>query len=161
VAGNFIAHQSSLQALSEAPNFEGTDQDGRYLCLKDFKGKKLLLYFYPKDNTPACTATACSLRDDYDLLLEKGYAIVGVSADPVKSHAKFATKYSLPYPLIADTEMKIIKAYDVWGTKMLFGRIYDGIVRTSFVIDEEGLIKQVINEVNTKNHARQILSLEL
>lgn len=161
MVGNFIAHQSGLTALGEAPYFEGTDQDGRYLCLKDFKGKKLLLYFYPKDNTPACTATACSLRDEYSLLLEKGYAIVGVSADSVKSHAKFAAKYSLPYPLIADTEMKIIKAYDVWGTKMLFGRIYDGIVRTSFVIDEEGMIKQVINEVNTKNHAQQILSLEL
>ncbi len=158
-AGSFVAHKTGLTKGTPAPHFEAKDQHGNTVSLTDFRGLHLILYFYPKDNTPACSATACSLRDEFSLLTSKNYAVVGVSADSVKSHSKFAQKLALPYAILADTDMQIIKAYDVWGTKMLFGRIYDGIVRTTFVIDGEGVIEQVINEVDTKNHAKQILSL--
>lgn len=158
-AGSFVAHKTGLTKGTKAPYFEAKDQHGTTVSLTDFRGKRLILYFYPKDNTPACTATACSLRDDYKNLVSKEYSIVGVSADSEKSHGKFAQKYALPFSLLADTDMKIIKDYDVWGTKMLFGRIYDGIVRTTFIVDGDGVIEQVINEVDTKNHAQQILSL--
>lgn len=158
-AGSFVAHKTGLTKGTKAPYFEAKDQHGKRVCLNDFQEKSLILYFYPKDNTPACTATACSLRDNYKMLISRGYAVVGISADSEKSHNKFAQKYTLPFPILADTEMKIIKDYDVWGTKMLFGRIYDGIVRTTFIIDGEGVIKQIINEVDTKQHAEQILSL--
>lgn len=158
-AGSFVAHKTGLTKGTKAPYFEAKDQHGKRVCLNDFQEKSLILYFYPKDNTPACTATACSLRDNYKMLISRGYAVVGISADSEKSHNKFAQKYTLPFPILADTEMKIINDYDVWGTKMLFGRIYDGIVRTTFIIDGEGVIKQIINEVDTKQHAEQILSL--
>lgn len=158
-AGSFVAHKTGLTKGTKAPHFEAKDQHGNSASLNDFHGKQLILYFYPKDNTPACTATACSLRDNYKTLVAQGYAVVGISADSEKSHSKFAQKYALPFPILADTEMKIIKDYDVWGTKMLFGRIYDGIVRTTFIIDGEAVIEQIINEVNTKQHAEQILSL--
>lgn len=158
-AGSFVAHKTGLTKGAPAPYFEAKDQHGNTVSLTDFRGVHLILYFYPKDNTPACSATACSLRDEFSLLTRKKYAVVGVSADSIKSHAKFAQKLTLPYSILADTDMQIIKAYDVWGTKMLFGRIYDGIVRTTFVIDGEGVIERVINEVDTKNHAGQILSL--
>ena len=117
-----------------------------------------MLYFYPKDDTPGCTATACSLRDEYQFLSKKNYAIIGVSADDEKSHLKFAKKYNLPFPLLADTTNKIMKAYNVWGLKQFMGKIYDGIIRTTFIIDETGIIKNVIKSVDTKNHAQQILS---
>lgn len=155
----FTAHQTSLVAGLRAPYFEGRDQNGNLVSSEALKGKTIILYFYPKDDTPGCTAQACSLRDEYQHLSNKNYAVVGVSADSESSHAKFADKYHLPFPLIADTDMHIIKAYDVWGAKQLMGKRYDGIVRTTFVINAEGVITEVINKVNTDQHAQQILSL--
>ncbi|MES2680488.1 MAG: thioredoxin-dependent thiol peroxidase [Bacteroidota bacterium] len=157
--GSFVKHQSRLRAGDPAPYFEGKDQQGQTIGLASFPGKTIILYFYPKDDTEACTATACSLRDEYKLLGDNDYAVVGVSADDEKSHAKFAAKYDLPFPLIADTDLAIIKAYDVWGQKMLFGRIYDGILRTTFIINPRAIIEEVITNVNTSNHAQQIMEL--
>lgn len=145
-----------LKKGMKAPPFEGTDQDGRPVKLGDFKGKKLVLYFYPKDNTPGCTAEACNLRDNYDSLLKKGFAVVGVSMDSEKSHKGFAAKYSLPFPLIADTSKKILEDYGVWKQKSLYGKTFLGTVRTTFIIDEEGLIEDIITKVDTKNHSEQI-----
>lgn len=159
-ANKFVPHQTHLKAGHKAPHFTGIDQNGRTLRSTDFEGKTLILYFYPKDDTEGCTAESCSLRDEYPYLSNSNYAVVGVSADDEQSHLKFAKKYSLPFPLIADTDLSIIKAYDVWGTKMLAGRIYDGLVRTTFIIDPKGIIKNVITSVDTKQHAQQILSLE-
>ena len=159
VAAPFKAYQSNLNAGDKAPYFEGIDQNGNTVNLNDLAGKKVILYFYPKDDTPGCTATACSLRDEYQFLGQKNYAVVGVSADEQASHAKFASKYELPFPLLADINKTIINAYDVWGKKMLMGNIYDGIIRTTFVISEGGMLEQVIHSVDTKSHAQQILSL--
>ncbi len=147
-----------LKPGDKAPEFHATDQEGNSLSLSDFTGKKLVIYFYPKDNTPGCTAQACNLRDNYDLLLEKGYKILGVSADSEKSHQKFIDKYSLPFPLIADTEKDMLKAYGVWGPKKFMGREFLGIHRTTFVIDENGLIEEIITKVDTKNHTGQIIN---
>jgi len=155
----FKAYQSKLKPGDKAPYFEGIDQNGNTVNLNSLAGKKVILYFYPKDDTEGCTATACSLRDEYQFLGQKNYVVVGVSADDQTSHAKFAAKYELPFPLIADTSKAIINAYDVWGKKMLMGNIYDGIIRTTFVISEDGILEQVIHSVNTKSHAQQILSL--
>lgn len=155
----FEAHTSSLKPGEKAPDFEAKDQNGNKVRLADFSEKTLVLYFYPKDNTPTCTKQACNLRDEYKLLSHRNYAVVGVSADTEKSHAKFASKFSLPFPLLADEDMKIIKAYDVWGTKQLFGKIYDGIVRTTFIIDANGLIREIIREVESKRHGEQILAI--
>lgn len=155
----FKAHSSSLKPGDKAPYFEAKDQDGKTIRLTDFSGKTLVLYFYPKDNTPTCTNQACNLRDEFKNLAENNYTVVGVSADTEKSHAKFAAKFALPFSLLADTEMEIIKAYDVWGTKQLFGKIYDGIVRTTFIIDAKGIIKEIIKDVESKNHGQQILLL--
>ncbi len=154
----FVAHSTSLKVGDKAPFFSGTDQNGKHVSLSDLAGKTIILYFYPKDDTPGCTATACSLRDEYQYLSNKNYAIVGVSADDEKSHAKFAAKYSLPFSLIADTDKALMKAYDVWGTKMFMGRVFDGIIRTTFVINGNGVIENVIKSVDTANHAKQILS---
>lgn len=140
-----------------APAFEGIDQNGRLIKLGDYKGKKVVLYFYPKDNTPGCTAEACNLRDNYDMLLKKGFAIIGVSADDEKSHKKFAEKYSLPFPLIADTNKKVLNDYGTWGEKKLYGKTYMGVLRTTFVIDEKGIVEKIITNVNTKDHTKQIL----
>jgi len=142
-----------------APQFTGKDQDGRTVSLKDFKGKKVILYFYPKDDTPGCTAEACNLRDNYEDLLSRGFAIMGVSPDDVKSHGKFRTKYELPFSLIADPEKTIIKAYGAWGEKSMYGKTYEGVLRTTFVIDESGKIQKIINKVNTGDHTKQILGL--
>ena len=158
-AAKFTAHQTRLKAGDKAPYFEGRDQNGNTVSSESLKGKTIVLYFYPKDDTPGCTAEACSLRDEYKYLSNANYAVVGVSADDEKSHAKFATKYSLPFPLLADTSMKVIKAYDVFGKKQFMGKIYDGIIRTTFVIDGNGVIKHVVTDVNTKEHAKQVLSL--
>ncbi|MBL7933726.1 MAG: peroxiredoxin [Bacteroidia bacterium] len=141
----------------KAPDFEAKDQHGSTVRLSDLRGKMLVLYFYPKDNTPTCTQQACNLKDDYSSLVEKGYTVLGVSADDEKSHQKFIKKFNLPYSLLADTDMKMIRDYDVWGTKMLFGRILDGIVRTTFIIDGEGIISRIIKNVESKRHALQIL----
>jgi peroxiredoxin Q/BCP len=148
-----------LKEGNKAPFFEGIDQDGKKISLNDFSGRKLVLYFYPKDNTSGCTAEACNLRDNYDDLLSKGFAVVGVSPDSEKSHKGFAGKYSLPFPLIADTEKKILKDYGVWGEKKMYGKTYFGVIRTTFIIDERGMIEKIISKVDTKGHTDQIYSM--
>lgn len=159
VEEKFVAHSTSLRAGKAAPAFSATDQHGKTISLESLKGKKVILYFYPKDNTPTCTLEACSLRDEHTYLTKKNYVVLGVSADDEKMHQKFATKFGLPFSLLADTDMRIIKAYDVWGSKKFMGRIYDGIIRTTFIINEKGIIDTVITDVKSKEHGKQILSL--
>ncbi|MGA1976452.1 MAG: thioredoxin-dependent thiol peroxidase [Bacteroidales bacterium] len=142
----------------KAPAFEGTDQNGNTVKMSDFSGKKIALYFYPKDNTPGCTAEACNLRDNYSGLIKRGFAIVGVSMDNEKSHKNFSGKYSLPFPIIADTSKKIISDYGVWKEKSLYGKTFLGIARTTFIIDEKGNIEKIISKVDTKNHSEQIIN---
>ena len=146
-----------LEKGDTAPDFKGIDQEGRNIQLNDFRGSKLILYFYPKDNTPGCTAEACDLRDNYKLWLTKGYKILGVSPDSQLSHQKFIAKYNLPFPLIADEDKTIIKTFGAWGLKKLYGREYEGLLRTTFVIDEKGIIEEVFAKVKTKDHTNQIL----
>lgn len=141
-----------------APGFEGVDQHGNFLKLEDFKGHKLILYFYPKDNTPGCTAEACSLRDNYQQLLDKGFKIIGISPDSAQSHKNFSSKYVLPFPLLPDIEKNIIQDYGAWGLKKLYGKAYEGLLRTTFIIDEHGFIEDIITRVDTKNHAQQIVT---
>lgn len=148
---------TTLKKGDKAPDFSGVDQNGSKISLDNFHGKKIVLYFYPKDNTPGCTAEACSLRDNYDALLAKGFIVLGVSPDSGKSHQKFISNFNLPFPLIADTDKVIANAYGVWGPKKFMGRTYDGIHRTTFIIDENGIIEEVIEKVDTKNHANQII----
>jgi thioredoxin-dependent peroxiredoxin len=148
---------TQLKPGDPAPDIQATDQDGKKISLKDFRGAKLILYFYPKDDTPGCTAEACNLRDNYEELLKKGFKILGVSADDEKSHKKFIEKYVLPFPLIPDKGKQIIRDYGVWGMKKLYGKEYEGINRTTFVIDEKGKIEKVFSKVETGNHTRQIL----
>ncbi len=145
-----------LKINDTAPGFTSTDQDGNPLSLIDFRGQKLILYFYPKDNTPGCTAEACSLRDGYSELRRMGFSVVGVSPDSEKSHTGFREKHHLPYPLIADTDRSIATAYGVWGEKRFMGRTYMGILRTTFVIDENGKIEKIFDKVRTKDHFQQI-----
>jgi len=140
------------------PAFEGVDQHGNKISSIDFAGKKIVLYFYPKDSTPGCTAQACSIRDNYDGLLKSGIQVIGVSADSVVSHQKFVTKYDLPFPLIADEDKSIINSFGVWGPKKFMGKEYDGIHRTTFLIDEENKLKGIIEKPNTKVHAEEILT---
>lgn len=147
----------SLAVGDKAPVFSGTDQDGNKISLKDFKGKKVILYFYPKDDTSGCTAESCNLRDNRSALMKKNFQIIGVSADDEKSHKKFIEKFDLNFPLIADTNKKMIQDYRVWGEKMLYGRKYMGIIRKTFVIDEKGKIEKIFDKVDTKNHSEQIL----
>jgi thioredoxin-dependent peroxiredoxin len=146
-----------LNPGDKAPSFTGKDQNGNAISLKDFAGKKVVMYFYPKDDTPGCTAQACNLRDNYKALQDAGYQVIGVSADSEKKHRKFIEKYDLPFPLIADTDREIIKSFGVWGKKKFMGREYDGIHRETFVIDENGVVENVIDKVETKNHTAQIL----
>lgn len=148
-----------LKEGMSAPSFEGVDQEGRTIKLSDFSGRKLVLYFYPKDNTSGCTAEACSLRDSHEEFLNKGFAVVGVSADSEKSHKGFAEKYSLPFPLIADTSRKIVNDYGVYQEKKMYGKSFFGIVRTTFIIDEKGKIEKIVAKVDTKNHSEQIFKL--
>lgn len=150
---------TELKAGQKAPFFQGTDQNGNQISLDDYRGKKLVLYFYPKDNTPGCTNEACNLRDNYNELIDRGFAIVGVSPDSEKSHQKFAGKHNLPFPLIADTEKKIMSDYGAWGEKKMYGRTFMGVLRTTFIINEEGIIEEVIKKVDTKNHADQIYKM--
>jgi thioredoxin-dependent peroxiredoxin len=140
----------------KAPGFSAFDQNGNSHSLSDFTGKKVVLYFYPKDDTPGCTKEACNLRDNYQDMLKRGFVVLGVSPDSVESHSKFALKYELPFPLLADPEMKIIKGYGAWGEKKMYGKSYEGLLRTTFIINEEGLIDDVITKVNTDAHAEQI-----
>jgi len=149
----------ALQTGDKAPEILGLNQDGKELKLSDYAGTKLAIYFYPKDNTSGCTAQACSLRDGYQDLLDAGYEVVGVSPDSAKSHVGFIAKQNLPFQLIADTEKTLAQTFGVWGEKKLYGRAYMGIFRTTFIIDENGVIERVISpkEVSTKDHATQIL----
>jgi peroxiredoxin Q/BCP len=142
-----------------APDFTVKDQNGKAISLHDFKGRKLALYFYPKDNTPTCTTQACNLRDNISLLKKKGITVLGVSVDTEKKHQNFIKKFSLPFPLLADTEHKLVEAYDVWGEKTLFGVKYMGIHRVTYLIDEKGKIAHVIDKVTSKDHAGQILKV--
>ncbi len=148
---------STLTKGDKAPIFTGVDQDGQPVSSSDYAGKKLVLYFYPKDDTPGCTAEACSLRDNYDKLLSAGYDVLGVSTDPVKSHKKFVDKFTLPFRLLSDTEKTVSEAFGVYGLKKFMGKEYMGINRTTFLIDEKGIISDVISKVDTKKHAEQIL----
>lgn len=146
-----------LVAGDKAPDFKVADEHGKIRSLKDFKGKKLVLFFYPKDNTSGCTKEACNLRDNYSKLKKAGYEVVGVSTDSEKSHQGFIAKHELPYTLLADTEKELVTAYDVWGDKVLYGKKYKGVFRTTFLINEKGVIDQVITDVDTEAHAGQIL----
>ncbi|MHC1707619.1 MAG: thioredoxin-dependent thiol peroxidase [Bacteroidales bacterium] len=146
-----------LKTGDQAPEINAPDQDGRTVTLADYKGSKVVLYFYPKDNTPGCTAQACNLRDNYDQLQKQGYKVIGVSTDSEKSHQGFRSKFELPFTLISDTEKNVVQAYGVWGPKKFMGKTYNGIHRTTFIISEDGLIEEVISDVNTKDHTVQIL----
>lgn len=148
---------TTLKIGDKAPGFETKDQYGKTINLEDFKGKKVVLFFYPKASTPGCTAEACNLRDNYQTFQNKGYEILGVSADSEKRQLNFSTKQELPYSLLADEDKEVIMAYGVWGPKKFMGKEYDGIHRTTFVIDEEGKIEDVITKVKTKDHSAQIL----
>ena len=148
---------TTLQIGDKAPNFSALNQNGETVKLEDYKGKKLVVFFYPKASTPGCTAEACNLSDNYNTFLSKGYDILGVSADSQKRQQNFINKYELPFPLLADEEKVVINAFGVWGPKKFMGKEYDGIHRTTFVIDENGLIENIIKKVKTKDHTSQIL----
>lgn len=148
-----------LKVGDKAPVFTATDQNGKAINLGDFKGKKLVVYFYPKDNTPGCTAQACNLRDNYSDLLKNGIQIVGVSADSASSHQKFIDKFSLPFPLITDENRELIEQFGVWGPKKFMGKEYDGIHRTTFLINEDQTIVGIIDKPKTKEHAEEILEI--
>jgi peroxiredoxin Q/BCP len=148
-----------LKAGDQAPDFSAPNEKGEIITLAHYQGKKLVLYFYPKDDTPGCTAEACSLRDGYGQFQAKGYEILGVSPDSVKKHVKFQEKYSLPFNLLSDETHAVSEAYGVWAEKKFMGRAYMGVLRTTFVIDENGTIERVIEKVNTENHASQLLEV--
>jgi peroxiredoxin Q/BCP len=148
---------TTLKEGSLAPVFNSIDQNGNEINLEKLKGQKIILYFYPKDDTPGCTAEACSLRDGFSILKKNGYIIIGVSPDTEVKHLKFIDKYNLPFPLIPDPEKVILKSYDVWGPKKFMGKSYDGVIRTTFVIDEKGIIIKIFTKVDTKNHFDQIV----
>jgi peroxiredoxin Q/BCP len=147
-----------LKEGDKAPDFSAADQNGKIVSLKDFKGKKVVLYFYPKDDTPGCTAEACDLRDNHAALNQAGYQVVGVSTDSTKSHLKFVEKYQLPFTLLADESKQICMDYGIWGEKKFMGKTYQGIHRTTFLISEKGIIEKIITKVETKKHTSQILS---
>jgi peroxiredoxin Q/BCP len=147
-----------LKEGQKAPAFIAKDQNGKTVSLADFKGKKLLLYFYPEDDTPTCTIQACNLRDNYELLKKNGFVVLGVSPDDVKKHKKFEAKFSLPFTLLADPEHTIIDKYGVWGEKQMFGNRYMGVHRTTFVIDEKGIIQKIFLKPRSKQHAEEIIA---
>lgn len=148
---------TTLQAGDNAPAFSGTTDEGKTVSLSDFSGEKLVVFFYPKDDTPGCTAEACNLRDNYAELKKKGYQLLGVSPDGVAKHLKFKKKHELPFPLLADEDKSVLNAFGVWGPKKFMGREYNGVHRTTFVIDADGKIEKVITKVKTKDHAAQIM----
>lgn len=150
-----------IKVGDKIPEILGVDQNGKEIKAKDYEGKKLVIYFYPKDNTSGCTAQACSLRDNYSELRSKGYIVIGVSIDSLESHKKFIEKYDLPFDLIADTDKKLVEAFGVWGEKKMYGRAYMGTFRTTFIVDEKGIVEKIMQpkEVKTKDHALQILKL--
>lgn len=147
---------SSLAEGKPAPMFKGVDQNGNEISLNELKGKKVILYFYPKDNTPGCTDEACNLRDNFDDLIDKGFVILGVSPDSQKSHQNFIKKYDLPFKLISDPDKEILKLYDAWGEKKMYGKTYEGVLRKTYIIDENGDIEKIIGKVKTKEHTEQI-----
>jgi thioredoxin-dependent peroxiredoxin len=146
-----------LEVGQKAPAFKGKDHNGNTVSLSDFKGKKLVLYFYPKDDTPGCTAEACNLRDNYKMLLKQGFSVLGVSPDDADSHQAFIEKYELPFPLLTDKDMKIMKTYEAYGEKNMYGKISMGVLRKTYLINEEGVIQEIFKKVDTKNHTEQIL----
>ena len=146
-----------LKIGDKMPDFEVVDQDGKAVSSKDLIGKKTIIYFYPKDNTSGCTAEACSLRDNYEALMARGYNVVGVSKDSAASHRKFADKYDLPFTLLADTSTQMLQDFGAWGEKKMYGKTVMGTIRKTFIFDEEGILSEVIEKVDTKNHADQIL----
>lgn len=148
-----------LKEGDKAPEFTAKDQNGKTVSLSDFLGKNLILYFYPKDDTPGCTAEACDFRDNYQSLAQQGYQVVGISTDDEKSHKKFESKYQLPFPLIADTDKQIVASYGVWVEKNMYGKIHMGTARTTFLIDKNGIIQKIIEKVDTKNSSQQVLDL--
>lgn len=141
-----------------APAINAIDENGKRITLADYKGKKVIIYFYPKDDTPGCTAEACDLRDNYAQFIAKGFEIIGVSADSLKSHLKFKEKYKLPFRLISDADKKVLQDYGAWGEKKMYGKSYMGILRKTFVINEEGYVEKIIEKVNTKEHSKQIFA---
>lgn len=149
-----------IQVGEKAPDYLGRDENGREVRLSDFAGKKVVIYFYPKDSTPGCTSEACNLRDNYHTLMREGYAVVGVSVDSEQSHRRFKEKYELPFPLISDTEKQLVQQFGVWGEKKMAGRTYFGVYRTTFIISEDGTVERVIGpkEIKVKNHTAQILT---
>lgn len=148
----------TLNIGDKAPDFDGKDQNGNTVKLTDYKGKKVVLFFYPKDNTPGCTAQACNLRDNHSQLQQAGYEVIGISIDSEKSHQNFISKHELPFTLIADTDKKIVEQYGVWQEKSMYGRKYMGTMRYTFVIDENGVIQDIITKVKTADHAKQIIN---
>jgi thioredoxin-dependent peroxiredoxin len=148
-----------LKEGMKAPGFEGIDQNGKTVKLSNFTGKKVVLYFYPKDDTPGCTAEACNLRDNWATLLKEGFVVIGVSPDSEKSHKNFAGKFSLPFPIVADESKKILNDYGVWGEKKMYGKSFMGVIRTTFIIDEKGIIEKIITKVDTGGHTKQIFDL--
>jgi peroxiredoxin Q/BCP len=148
---------TKLTAGDKAPAFTSTNEKGEKVSLTDFKGKKLVLYFYPKDSTPGCTAEACDLRDNYHTFQAQGYEILGVSPDSIKSHIKFIAKYELQFSLLADEEHEVAEAYGAWGEKSMYGKTYMGILRSTFIINEKGIIEKVIEKVDTKAHTKQLI----
>ena len=150
---------NELSEGQKAPEFTANDQNGKSISLSNFAGKSIILYFYPKDDTPGCTAEACSFRDNYEFLLAEGFEVLGVSTDDEKSHLKFIGKYNLPFSLIADTEKKIVEAYGVWVEKNMYGKKYMGVSRKTFIIDKNGMIRKIIDKVDTKNSSAQVLEI--
>jgi len=147
---------SVLKEGDLAPAINARDENGEMVTLEEFKGKKVVLYFYPKDNTPGCTAEACNLRDNYSQFTEKGFEIIGVSADSEKSHSKFKSKYDPPFRLISDVDRKVLQDYGAWGEKKMYGKSFLGIIRRTFIINEEGYVEKIIEKVKTKEHSKQI-----
>lgn len=150
---------AQLQEGDKAPAFTANDQNGKSVSLSDFKGKDVILYFYPKDDTPGCTAEACSFRDNYQSLVQQGFEVIGVSTDDEKSHTKFVKKFQLPFTLIADNDKSIVEAYGVWGEKSMYGKKYMGTTRKTFLIDKEGVLKKIIDKVDTQNASQQVLDI--
>ncbi len=149
---------AKLSLGDQAPDIQAKDQNGENITLSDYRGKKVILYFYPKDNTPGCTAEACNLKDNYQKLREMGFEVIGVSADSEKSHQNFISKYDLPFNLISDTDKKVLNDFDAWGEKKMYGKTYEGVLRKTYIIDEEGKIEKIIEKVKTKDHTAQILA---